>query len=67
MNKIVIGYFGGFRSSELVSINLELLKWEAEGLIVTLPKSKTDQEGEGISRAIRYGNDLICPVRSLKE
>ena len=64
---LLIGYFGGFRRSELVSINIEHLKWEAEGLIVTLQKSKTDQEGEGISRAIPYGNDLICPVRSLKE
>ncbi len=64
---LLIGYFGGFRRSELVSINIEHLKWEAEGLIVTLPRSKTDQEGEGIHRAIPYGNNLICPVRSLKE
>lgn len=64
---LLVGYFGGFRRSELVSINIEHLKWEAEGVIVTLPRSKTDQEGEGIRRAIPYGNDLICPVRSLKE
>lgn len=63
---LLIGYFGGFRRSELVSIRVEHLKWETEGIIVSLPRSKTDQEGEGIRRAIPYGNDLICPVSSLK-
>jgi len=63
---LLIGYFGGFRRSELVSIEVENLKWEPEGLIITLPKSKTDQEGEGKLRAIPYGNEFICPVASLK-
>lgn len=63
---LLIGYFGGFRRSELVLIEVQHLTWEPEGLIITLPKSKTDQEGAGIHRALPYGNDYICPVTSLK-
>ena len=64
---LLIAYFGGFRRSELVMIEVGHLSWEPEGLIIELPKSKTDQEGEGILRAIPYGNKTICPVASLKE
>jgi len=42
------------------------LSWEPEGLIIVLPKSKTDQEGKGMLRTIPYGNKSVCPVTSLK-
>ncbi len=64
---LLIAYFGGFRRSELVMIEVGHLSWESEGLIIELPKSKTDQEGKGMQRAIPYGNKTICPVTSLKE
>src|SRR5450830_1211249 len=50
-----IGFFGGFRRSELVSLQIEYLTWQKEGLVIQLPRSKTDQTGKGISKAIPYG------------
>ncbi|MAM88316.1 MAG: integrase [unclassified Hahellaceae] len=60
------GFFGAFRRSELVSIQVEDLSWESEGLIIRLPRSKTDQQGEGLQRALPAGNGQICPVRALR-
>ncbi|HEY8567974.1 MAG TPA: integrase, partial [Microbulbifer sp.] len=48
---VLMGFFGAFRRSELVAIRVEDLIWEDEGLIVRLPRSKTDQTGQGIQRA----------------
>lgn len=62
---LLIGFFGGFRRSELVAISITDLQWEAEGLLVHLPRSKTDQEGHGMVRAIPYGSDSVCPLRAL--
>ena len=64
---VQMGFFGAFRRSELVAIQVEDLSWEPEGLIVRLPRSKTDQEGEGLYRSLPRGNDRICPVRALKD
>ena len=47
-----VGYFGAFRRSELVTLGIQYLQWEREDLRITLPRSKTDQEGEGLERAI---------------
>lgn len=44
---IQVGYFGAFRRSELVMLEVHYLQWEREGLRITLPRSKTDQEGQG--------------------
>jgi len=61
-----IGFFGAFRRSELVGLEVKDLAWESEGLIIQLSHSKTDQEGDGIARAIPKGNGTVCPVTALK-
>jgi integrase len=61
-----IGFFGAFRRSELTSIVYEHLNFVPEGLEILIPRSKTDQGGEGVICAIPYGNDQICPVQTLK-
>jgi len=63
---LLVGFFGAFRRSELVAITVEDLLWEPEGVLIGLPQSKTDQELEGLTRAIPYGNEPICPVKALK-
>ncbi|MCP4474386.1 MAG: tyrosine-type recombinase/integrase [Gammaproteobacteria bacterium] len=63
---LLIGFFGGFRRSELVAMETAHLQWEPEGIIIELPRSKTDQEGQGIKRAIPYGAGTSCPVHALK-
>lgn len=61
-----IGYFGGFRRSEIVSLELSHIAWEPEGIVITLPRSKTDQLGEGIVKAIPFGEGLCCPASALR-
>lgn len=61
-----LGYFGGYRRSEIASLHVEHVAWEAEGIVITLPRSKTDQRGEGIIKAIPYGDEVCCPVTALR-
>ena len=64
---ILIGFGGGFRRTELISINHEDLDFVEEGVKITLRKSKTDQFGEGLVKGLPYfSNDKYCPVESLK-
>lgn len=63
---ILIGFSGAFRRSELVSIELEDVDFVREGVKIFLKKSKTDQTGEGMIKAIpRFSNVDFCPVLSL--
>ena len=65
---ILIGFAGGFRRSELVSIEYEDIDFVAEGVKITVLKSKTDQTGIGLTKAIPYfDNKSYCPVISLKK
>jgi integrase len=65
-----IGFFGGFRRSELVGLTMDCLRWKNEGLEITLRQSKTDQEGRGITKAIPYaaadGAGPCCPATALR-
>jgi integrase len=64
---LLVGFAGGFRRSELAALRLEDLKDTAEGMVATLRKSKTDQEGQGRPVALPYGSDpLTCPVRAVR-
>jgi len=65
---ILIGFAGGFRRSELVNINFEDIDFVSEGVKILVKRSKTDQSGEGIIKAIPYfENSEFCPVITLKE
>lgn len=61
-----IGFFGAFRRSELVLIKYEDIQFFPEGIEILIPRSKTDQSGEGQVCAIPYGNDHLCPITALK-
>ena len=64
---ILIGFSGGFRRSELVNIDLEDLDFVSEGVKIFVKRSKTDQSGEGMTKAIPYFSNInFCPVNSLK-
>ena len=64
---ILIGFGGGFRRTELISINHEDLDFVEEGVKITLQRSKTDQFGEGLVKGLPYfANEKYCPVTSLK-
>jgi len=64
---ILIGFSGGFRRNEIVSLDVDDLEFVYEGVKITVKKSKTDQFGEGFIKALPYfENELYCPVISLK-
>ena len=64
---ILIGFGGGFRRTELISIDYEDLEFVNEGVKITLKRSKTDQFGEGMIKGLPYfSNETYCPVMSLK-
>jgi len=64
---LLIGFSGGFRRSELVSIEYNDLDFVTEGVKIVVKRSKTDQTGQGMIKAIPYfDNKIYCPVTSLK-
>ena len=64
---ILVGFSGGFRRSELVNIEYEDIEFVNEGVKIVIKRSKTDQSGEGMTKAIPYfDNKSFCPVISLK-
>ena len=64
---VLIGFSGGFRRTELVSIDYEDLEFVVEGVKIFVKRSKTDQSGEGMTKAIPYfENKDFCPVIALK-
>jgi len=64
---ILIGFSGGFRRNEIVSLNIEDLDFVFEGLKITVRKSKTDQFGEGLIKGIpHFDNKLYCPVTTVR-
>jgi integrase len=65
---VLIGFAGAFRRSELVSLRVEDVEQQERGLLVRVPRSKTDQEGKGQLKAIFYAREkALCPVRALQE
>lgn len=64
---LLLGFAGGFRRSELVALDCEDLEPSREGVIVTIRRSKTDQEGQGRRIGIPLGSLPTCPVRSLEK
>ena len=65
---ILIGFSGGFRRNEIVSLDYDDLDFVNEGLKINLKKSKTDQFGEGSIKALPYfDNPNYCPVKSLQK
>ena len=65
---ILIGFAGGFRRNEIVSLDFEDLDFVEEGLKINLKRSKTDQYGEGSVKGLPYfENSQYCPVISIQK
>ena len=63
-----MGFAGGFRRSELVSLEKSDLEFVSEGLKITLRKSKSDQYGQGLVKGIPYfKNTKYCPVIAVQD
>ena len=65
---ILVGFGGGFRRSELVSIDYNDVELVPEGVKIVIRRSKTDQFGEGMVKGLPYfSNQNYCPVMHLKK
>ncbi len=62
---LLLGFSSAMRRSELVALDVADLEWTAEGVLIHIRKSKTDQEGLGQSVAIPRG-ETACPVAALR-
>ncbi|WP_224996943.1 tyrosine-type recombinase/integrase, partial [Cesiribacter sp. SM1] len=64
---LLLGFTGAFRRNELISLDIEDLHFDERGILVEVKRSKTDQMGQGLVKAIFYGADpALCPVLTLK-
>lgn len=64
---VLLGFVTGMRRSEIVALDVADIEWEPEGVVVTIRKSKGDQEGKGRRVAVLRGrHEATCPVRALR-
>lgn len=64
---LALGYAGGFRSAELVGVDVAHLSWQPGGVSVFLPRSKTDRTGEGRHTFVdAWPGSEVCPVALLR-
>ncbi len=63
---LLLGFAGAMRRSEVVGLNFEDLALAPEGLVVSLNKSKTDQQRKGRKIGVPYGKTAeTCPVKAV--
>lgn len=62
---LLIGFAGALRRSELIGINVDDVEFFAEGLVLHLRRSKTDQVAHGREVAIPRVRRRHCPCRCL--
>jgi integrase len=72
---LLVGFFGAMRRSEIVGLDAQAtltdgasghVQIAAEGLLIHLARSKTDQQGAGQKFAIPRRRDDLCPARALE-
>ena len=63
---LLIGFAAALRRSELVALTAADAAFTAQGLVLTVRRSKTDQEGAGRPIGIPPARGPVCPVRALR-
>ncbi len=63
---LLVGFAGALRRAELAAIEVEHLEERERGLRLTLPRSKGERTGKGVTVALPYGVTENCPVRALR-
>jgi site-specific recombinase XerC len=64
---LLLGFAGAFRRSELIGLDVTDIDHVRQGIVITLRKSKTDQEGRGRKIGIPFGRTKWCPVKYLTD
>jgi len=65
---LLVGFVAALRRSELSALTVEQVAEHPNGLVLTLPRSKTNQTGEHVELVVlpRAGNPARCPVTALE-
>lgn len=64
---VLVGFVGAFRRSELAAMRVDDLVRHRRGYTIRIPRSKTDQAGEGREVEVLYGvREQTCPVLALE-
>ncbi len=64
---LLLGFAAALRRSELVGLDVGDVAFARRGLVVTIRRSKSDQEGAGAQVAVAPGRDpAACPVRATR-
>jgi site-specific recombinase XerC len=63
---LLVGFAGALRRAELAAIRVEHLEPCERGLRLTLPHSKGERSGRGVTVALPYGATELCPIRALR-
>jgi site-specific recombinase XerD len=63
---LALGWASALRRSELVALDIGDLEFAPEGLIITVRRSKTDQEGRGYRIGIPSSAVGLCPVEAVR-
>lgn len=65
---LLVHFWGAFRRSEVVFLDFGDVSWSAEGVLLTLRRSKTDQTGIGRTIAIHFqDDDRVCACTALRK
>lgn len=59
-----LGWASALRRSELKNLNVSDLEFVEQGMIITIRRSKTDQDGQGRFIGIPRSGDKFCPVHA---
>jgi len=62
---LLVGFAAALRRSELVGLDVRDIEHVRQGIVLTLPRSKTDQEGHGRKIGVPHGRTRWCPVAAL--
>jgi integrase len=63
---LLVGFAGALRRSELAALSVEDIEFTEAGMIVTIRRSKTDQEAQGREIGIPYGSGATCPLTAVQ-
>ena len=63
---LLLGLASAMRPIELLSVQTGHIEWRAQGIIIHVPRSKTDQEAAGTRKTVRKApGRTFCPVGNL--
>lgn len=63
---LALGWTSALRRSEIVALDIGDLEFCKEGLVISVRRSKTDQEGQGAKIGIPRSKEEPCPVEIIK-